>query len=413
MISRTQRLSYSEIPALVLAAGKGSRLHELTAETCKPGLAFGRDLKLIDFTLSNAVNSGLRHFRVATSYRPLELHEHLIENWVPRAQMLGGSLVIGEGTAAQYVGTAAAAWHNMEAINSFAPEYVMVLAADHIYQMDFGPMIEAHRASGAAVTIAAQAVPVEDAKGFGILQVDEMRRVLSFSEKPAQPVPMPAVDTHALASMGIYVFSWRALSRALIYDMANPKSGHDFGRDVLPLRVGMGEAFVFQHSATEVEGGMIQSYWRDVGTLDGYRESYLECFHSPEPLFNAAAWPLFGAERVSRPGAVRNVIPALAPKHVHTGRPTLITATALFPGATVHAGARLLKTIIGPHAKILAGLVIGEDPIEDAKWFRRTPKGTVLVTQDMLIEREESRRRIYQSRVPDALATSNFTTTLQ
>src|SRR5882724_4010730 len=114
MISRTQRLSYSAIPALVLAAGKGSRLHELTAETCKPGLAFGRDLKLIDFTLSNAVNSGIRHFQVATSYKPQQLHDHLIDHWMPRAEMLGGSLHIGEGTEAQYAGTAAAAWHNME-----------------------------------------------------------------------------------------------------------------------------------------------------------------------------------------------------------------------------------------------------------------------------------------------------------
>ncbi len=374
-------LDLSRTMVVLLADGKGSGLHELTARECKPAIPFMSGLRIVDFTMANAVRSGLGRMIVATQFCPGALHRHLATRW--QGAFPDGGLQIHEGCATTgdadgYRGTAAAVWANAAAIDASGACEVVVLAADHIYAMDYRPMIAAHRASGCAVTVAADRVLLSEADAFGIIAADSQNRIIRFLEKPPYPPAAPADPRHALASMGIWVFDWAWLRQVLA---AAAESATDFGQDILPQAVEECTAQVFRRSST----GNALPYWRDLGTLDAFRRAYLD--------FDSMARP-FHIDLKDDNGCQ----PLQAPRQ--WSRWTSLNETVVMPGARVASGARLSKAIIAPGAEVPAGMVIGEDPDEDARWFRRTTGGTILVTRDML------HRRATRKAVPHAMSPS-------
>ncbi|WP_136684726.1 sugar phosphate nucleotidyltransferase [Falsirhodobacter xinxiangensis] len=369
--------------AILLAGGQGSRLHELTASDCKPALHMGEGRRIVDFTMANAVSSGIDRMLVATQYRPASLEDHLPRRWGHAFRNLSlrhGPTVTG--SAAGYVGTAAAVAANMAEIDASGAEEVLILAGDHVYDMDYAAMIAQHRETGAAVTVAVDAVPLRDASAFGVLHTDAEGRVLSFLEKPALPPHMPGDPSRALASMGIYVFSWNWLRAALMMDAMELESSHDFGHDILPAAVDMGIAFAHRRP--------MGAYWRDVGTLDAFRRTALDLrdAHSPCRLPDRIARADLDPGHDGWVGHSVTIsgISLMAPRSA--GRWTLLDETVILPGARVETGARLTRAIVAPGTVIPSDLTVGEDPTEDARWFRRTPGGTTLITQDMLARRD-------------------------
>lgn len=358
-----------DVLTILLAGGKGTRLHELTRAECKPAIQFAGPRRIVDFVMANAVRSGLDRMIVATQFAPGTLTRHLWEHWA-MAFDCGKGLMLRHGPSLAgpegYLGTADAVTRNLDLIDALDPTDVLILAADHIYGMDYTAMLDAHRASGAAVTVAAHVVPRAGATEFGVFLTDATGRATTFLEKPADPPGLPDDPARALASMGIYACRWDWLRTTLRRDAADTLSSHDFGHDILPPAVAAGQALVWPFTTPG-----IQPYWRDVGTLDAFRVTQLD-FLQPTP---PCALP-------------ENAMPGPAPQ----GRPTrnegLLSDSVLLPGATVGRGARLHRTIVAPDAHIPGGMVIGEDRNEDARWFRRTPDGTVLVTAEMLARRE-------------------------
>lgn len=358
-----------DVLTILLAGGKGTRLHELTRTECKPAIHFAGPRRIVDFAMANAVRSGLDRMLVATQFAPATLTRHLWEHWA-MAFDCGKGLLLRHGPTLAgtegYLGTADAVTGNLALIDSLGPTDVLILAADHIYGMDYGPLLDAHRASGAAVTVAAKIVPRAGASEFGVFLTDATGRATTFLEKPADPPGLPDDPARALASMGIYACRWDWLRDTLRRDARDTLSSHDFGHDILPAAVAAGEALVWRFSTPDAP-----PYWRDVGTLDAFRVTQLD-FLQPTP---PCALP-------------ETAMPGPAPQ----GRPTrndgLLSDTVLLPGASVGRGARLHRTIVAPDAHIPGGMVIGEDRDEDSRWFRRTPGGTVLVTAEMLARRE-------------------------
>ena len=268
--------------AYVLAGGRGSRLMELTERRAKPAVYFGGKSRIIDFALSNALNSGIRRMAVATQYKAHSLIRHLQRGWNflqpvrnESFDILPASQRVAEDQ--WYAGTADAVYQNIDIIDGYAPEYIIVLAGDHIYKMDYEKMLVQHVDAGADVTVACLEVPAGEATGFGVMHVDENSRIVSFVEKPPQPPEMPDRPGWALASMGIYVFSRKFLHEQLRRDAADPNSSRDFGRDIIPWIVDNGKAIAHRFSKSCVlsraEGGV---YWRDVGTLDAYWEANID-----------------------------------------------------------------------------------------------------------------------------------------
>ena len=364
--------------AILLAGGKGSRLHELTATECKPAVHFAGSRRIVDFALANALRSGLHDMIACTQYRPDTLIRHLRGHWTPAFGAAGGGLALAHGPDVTghsdgYIGTADAVTRNIAAIDARAPRHVVVMAADHVCQIDFRPMIEAHVASGAGMTVAAHVVPRSSGSEFGILSADASGRATDFVEKPADPPGMAGDPAYALASMGIYVFDWPWLRARLIADAADGGSGHDFGHDILPPAVREGAVNVWRLAG---QGAELRPYWRDVGTLDSYRVTQLD--------FAGAARPCAMPDSVLPQGALAMARPL--PRMV--GDEAWASESVILPGASVARGARVLRAIIAPGAHVPAGLVIGEDAREDARWFRRSAGGTVLVTQAMLARRE-------------------------
>ncbi|TAG25733.1 MAG: ADP-glucose pyrophosphorylase [Rhodobacterales bacterium] len=315
------------------------------------------------------MRSGLPRLLVATQYRPETLEAHLDRLWAPlfadrNLQIRNGALVRGQGG---YGGTADAVATNRALIDAAAPDEVLVLSADHIYQMDYSAMIAAHRASGASVTVGVHHVPVHQATGFGVLEAGPDGSVIRFAEKPAHPAEDPAKPGHSMASMGIYVFDWAWLRAALPVGA----SACDFGHDILPAAVAAGVVSAFALPALP---GQTAPYWRDVGTLDSLRSTLLEFAATapcrlpvlPGPPFLASG--MYG--HVARPAGPAN--PA---------------GSVILPGAHVDASARLQRAIVAPGTYVPPNLVVGEDAQEDARWFRRTRDGTVLVTNAMLAQR--------------------------
>ncbi len=401
--------------ALVLAGGRGSRLKALTDWHAKPGIPFAGKFRIIDFTLSNCINSGIRRIGVLTQYKAHSLLQHIQRGWgflrgefnefielLPAQQRTEGEN--------WYKGTADAVYQNLDIIREHRPEYVLILAGDHIYKMDYGKMLAHHLARGADVTVACLEVPIEDAKGFGVMAVDGDDNVVRFDEKPANPQHAPGKPDRALASMGIYIFNAQFLYDRLNLDASQPGTEHDFGKDIIPKLIGKHKviAHPFQDSCVMHDGAK-EHYWRDVGTIDAYWEANVD-LTTVTPALNLydTNWPIwtyqaqlppakFVFDNDTRRGmAVDSLVSggcvisgavvrrSMLFSNVRVNSYSLVEDTVVLPDCDIGRHARLKKCIVDQGCVIPPGLVVGEDPELDAKRFDRTDKGVTLITADML-----------------------------
>ncbi|MFN4193620.1 MAG: glucose-1-phosphate adenylyltransferase [Tabrizicola sp.] len=409
-----QRLS-SQAMAFVLAGGRGSRLKELTDRRAKPAVYFGGKTRIIDFALSNALNSGIRKMAIATQYKAHSLIRHCQRGWnFFRAErneyldILPASQRMDEVN--WYRGTADAIAQNIDIIDSYGVKYVIVLAGDHIYKMDYEVMLRQHVEAAADVTIGCLTVPRKEASAFGVMHVDQTMRITAFLEKPKDPPAIPGDPDHALASMGIYVFDWAFLRDLLIRDMADDNSTHDFGFDLIPNIVRNGKAVAHRFADSCVTSGLeTEPYWRDVGTIDAFWQANIDLtdFVPKLDLYDNA-WPIWTYAEIVPPAkfihdedgrrgsAVSSLVSgdcivsgsAVSNSLLFTGCRThsysSLEYVVALPQVVVNRKARLKNCVIDRGVVIPEGLVIGEDPEEDAKWFRRSEGGIVLITQDML-----------------------------
>jgi glucose-1-phosphate adenylyltransferase len=401
--------------AYVLAGGRGSRLLELTDKRAKPAVFFGGKCRIIDFALSNALNSGVRRIAVATQYKAHSLIRHMQRGWNFLRQERNESFDIlpaSQRVSEQmwYAGTADAVFQNIDIIQSYGPEHIVILAGDHIYKMDYELMLQQHVSQSADVTVGCLEVPREEATGFGVMAVDGTDRIISFLEKPKEPPGMPDNPDMALASMGIYVFATRFLIEELRRDAAEPGSSRDFGKDIIPYLVKHGKAVAhrFTHSCVR-SSAEAEAYWRDVGTLDAYWAANID-LTEPLPALDLYdhEWPIWTFAEVTPPakfvhddderrGAAinslvsggciisgANVRRSLLFTDVRVHSYAQLNDAVILPGVDIGRSARLTKAVIDRGVRIPDGLVIGEDPDFDAQRFRRSEGGVCLVTQQMI-----------------------------
>jgi glucose-1-phosphate adenylyltransferase len=401
--------------AYVLAGGRGSRLYDLTDNRAKPAVYFGGVSRIIDFALSNAINSGIRRIGVATQYKAHSLIRHMQRAWNfmrpernESFDILPASQRISEH--AWYEGTADAVFQNIDIIASHAPKYMVILAGDHIYKMDYELMLQQHVASGADVTIGCLVVKREEAKGFGVMAVDKASVITDFIEKPENPPAIPGDPEHSLASMGIYVFETKFLFEALRRDADDPNSSRDFGKDIIPDIVKNGKAVAHRFTDSCIRAAEeIGEYWRDVGTLDAYFEANLDLTDVvPKLNMYDRDWPIWTDQVVAAPAkfvhdqdgrrgmAISSLISqdcivsgALARRSllftgVKMGSFSSVDEGVILPYCNIGRGARLSRVIIDSGVRIPEGLVVGEDPILDAKRFRRTEGGVCLINKAMI-----------------------------
>ena len=408
------RLS-SQAMAFVLAGGRGSRLKELTDRRAKPAVYFGGKTRIIDFALSNALNSGIRKMAIATQYKAHSLIRHMQRGWgFFRAErneyldILPASQRVDENK--WYLGTADAVTQNIDIVDSYGIKYVVILAGDHIYKMDYEIMLQQHVTSGADVTIGCLTVPRMEATAFGVMHVDKDLRITQFLEKPKDPPAIPGDPAHALASMGIYVFNWDLLRDLLIRDAEDPNSSHDFGNDIIPQIVKNGKAVAHKFADSCVTSGLEdEPYWRDVGTIDAFWQANIDLtdFVPKLDLYDHS-WPIWTYAEILPPAkfihdtdgrrgsAVSSLVSgdcivsgsAVSNSLLFTGCRThsfsSLEYVVALPQVIVSRKAELKNCVIDRGVVIPEGLVVGKDPAEDAKWFRRTEAGIVLITQDML-----------------------------
>ena len=401
--------------AYILAGGRGSRLMELTDKRAKPAVHFGGKLRIIDFALSNALNSGIRHLAVATQYKAHSLIRHLQRGWNflrpernESFDILPASQRVSEDY--WYRGTADAVFQNIDIITSYAPEYVIVLAGDPVYKMDYERMLQQHCEQGADVTVGCIAVPRSEAHTFGVIDIDASDRIIGFLEKPEKPPGMPGNPDLALASMGIYAFETRFLIAQLKRDAADPKSGHDFGKDIIPFLVREAKAIAHPFDRSCIKAATNRpSYWRDVGTLDAYFAANID-LTEPEPDLDLydKDWPIWTYSEMTPPAkfvhdskgrqekvessliaggsivAGASVSNSLLFNRVHVQTGSDVRRSVVLPEVEIGRGARLRNVIIDRGVRIPEGLVVGEDPGVDAQRFRRTDAGVCLITQKML-----------------------------
>ncbi len=400
--------------ALILAGGRGSRLKQLTDTRCKPAVYFGGHFRIIDFVLSNCMNSGLRRIGVLTQYKSHSLLRHLQRGWnflksemhefvdlIPAQQRVDEEF--------WYRGTADAVYQSLDIIKANKPEYVVILAGDHIYKMDYARMLADHALSGAGVTVGCIEVDRQEAKAFGVMAIDENKKVTSFVEKPADPPAMPGKPDRSLASMGIYIFTADYLYRMLDEDIALEGSSHDFGKDIIPKAVGEGQvvAHFFQDSCV-YNSEKAPAYWRDVGTIDAYWEANIDLTATvPELNLYDRDWPIWTYQEQLPPakfvhneenrrgeaiessvsagcilsGSVHNSL-LFSNCRVHSY--TQIHGAVLLPEVQVGRNARLTRVVVDRGCRIPDGLVVGEDPDEDARRFYRSEGGVTLITPTML-----------------------------
>ena len=407
--------------ALVLAGGRGSRLKQLTDRRAKPAVYFGGKFRIIDFSLSNCVNSGIRRIGVITQYKSHSLLRHLQRGWsFLRAEL---NEMVDLLPAQQrlddehwYRGTADAIYQNLDIVQASHPEYIVVLAGDHVYKMDYSLMLQDHVRSGAECTVGCIEVPRAEASAFGVMAIDDHRKIIDFVEKPTHPpgmqgIPgMPGNDAMSLVSMGIYIFNAAYLYRLLDKDLANPASSHDFGKDVIPVAVREGQAQAHPFSMSCVSTStQAKPYWRDVGTLDAFWEANLDLASvTPELDIYDNDWPIWTNQRQLPPakfvqdaqgkhglaintmvsgGCIvsgSNVSNSVLFSSVRVHSYCHIDQAVLLPDTTIGRGCRISKVVVDRGCTLPEGLVIGDDPELDARRFERTSNGVVLVTQSML-----------------------------
>ena len=401
--------------AYVLAGGRGSRLMELTDIRAKPAVYFGGKSRIIDFALSNALNSGIRRIGVATQYKAHSLIRHLQRGWNffrpernESFDILPASQRVSE--TQWYAGTADAVFQNIDIIESYAPQHIIILAGDHVYKMDYEYMLQLHLERGADVTVGCIEVPRMEATGFGVMHVDAEDRLISFLEKPADPPGMPDRPDMALASMGIYVFDTKFLFGELRRDAADPHSSHDFGKDIIPHIVRHGNAIAHRFSQSCVRSSpAAEAYWRDVGTVDAYWQANIDLTDVLPALdLYEQTWPIWTYAEITPPAkfvhdeeyrrgqAVSSLVSggcivsgaSLRRSLLFTGVRAhsfaRIENTVILPYAEIGRGARLTNAVVDRGVRIPSGLVVGEDPERDGERFRRSPNGISLITQSML-----------------------------
>ena len=413
--SQTNRRLARDAMAFVLAGGRGSRLKELTDRRAKPAVYFGGKSRIIDFALSNALNSGIRHISVATQYKAHSLIRHLQNGWNffrPERNESFDILPASQRVAEDkwYVGTADAVTQNIDIIQDLHVEWIIILAGDHIYKQDYEVMLAQHVNTGADVTVGCIEVPRMEATGFGVMHVDETGRIIEFVEKPADPPAMPGKPDIALASMGIYVFQTKLLFDVLRHDQDDPNSSHDFGKDIIPALVKGGKAIAHRFSESCVRSSEeSEPYWRDVGTIDAFWEANIDLtdFIPALDLYDRK-WPIWSYAEIVPPakfihdedgrrGSATSSLVAggciISGSHidksllftgVHAHSYSDVEHCVIMPYVHVNRRARLKACVVDKDVVIPAGLVVGEDPELDAKRFRRTENGICLITQDMI-----------------------------
>jgi glucose-1-phosphate adenylyltransferase len=400
--------------ALVLAGGRGSRLQQLTDWRCKPAVPFGGKFRIIDFTLSNCVNSGVRRIGVATQYKAHSLIRHLQQGWsfldgrfdefielLPAQQQI---------TEAWYSGTADAVFQNLAVLRRHSPQYVLVLSGDQVYKMDYGPMIAFHITQRADMTVACVEVPLADASAFGVTGIDDEGRVTNFAEKPAQPQSIPGQPDAALVSMGIYVFNAQFLYEQLIRDADDPRSSHDFGKDVIPYIAPRYRVFAHRFAASCVgttPGG--KPYWRDVGTVDAYWEANMELTKVvPELNLYDRDWPIWTYQEQLPPAkfvfddegrrgmAIDSMVSggcilsgaavrrSLLFSDVRVEARSVVEDSVVLPNVRIGSNVVLRRAVVDRRCEIADGTVVGVDPAHDRRRFHVTEKGITLITPEML-----------------------------
>jgi glucose-1-phosphate adenylyltransferase len=404
--------------ALVLAGGRGSRLMSLTDNRAKPAVYFGGKFRIIDFALSNCLNSGLRRIGVVTQYKSHSLLRHIQRGWSFMRNEMNEfvDLLPAQQRLTEehwYRGTADAIWQNLDIIRAAGqPEYIVVLAGDHIYKMDYAVMLTDHVDSGRGVTVGCIEVPREEAKGFGVMAVNESRHITEFVEKPADPPAMPGNPAMSLASMGIYIFSASYLYKLLEDDAQDPNSSHDFGKDLIPRAVAEGQALAHPFAMSAIANPPYsRAYWRDVGTVEAYWAANLDLASTtPELNMYDRDWPIWTYQEQLPPA--KFVHDDLPNARVGQAINSLVSGGCIVSGATVkdsvlfsnvllrsysqversvilpevqvNRHCRVRNAVIDRGCKLPEGLVVGDDPVLDAQRFYRSPNGVVLVTRDML-----------------------------
>jgi glucose-1-phosphate adenylyltransferase len=408
--------------AVILAGGRGTRLGPLTRRRSKPAMPFGGKFRIIDFPLSNCINSGVRRIAVVTQYMAQSLLRHTQEGWnfldarvsefveaMPAQQRAGDSW---------YLGTADAVYQNVDLLQEHRPKHVLVLAGDHVYRMDYSRFLAGHIESGADVSVACIQVPVAEAHHFGVACVDENSRIVRFDEKPEAPVALPGDPAHALVSMGIYVFPADLLYEELALDAANRESTHDFGRDIIPSLLRRRHLVAHDFALSCVSNDDLPPYWRDVGTVDAYWEASIDLTRViPELNLYDPGWPILTANQprppakfvFNEPGrrgvALDSLVSAgcivsggvvqrsLLSTNVRVHSYADIQDSVILPDVTIGRGAVVARAIIDKHCAIPPGMRIGVDPDLDRERFYVSPGGVVVVTQEMLNDLELTQTR--------------------
>jgi glucose-1-phosphate adenylyltransferase len=395
--------------AVIMAGGRGERLKHLTDHRCKPATPFGGKFRIIDFVLSNCVNSGIRRISIMTQYKAHSLVQHIQRGWdylrgefnefievIPAQQQLGNFW---------YRGTADSLYQNLQIIKLHHPRHVLVLAGDHIYKMDYGPMLASHVEKRADITVGVVEVPREQATAFGVMSVDADYRITKFSEKPKEPEGIPGREQFALGSMGIYVFKANLLYRLLEEDAKRSDTNHDFGRNIIPAALGSLKVFAYPFTDTNTR---VQHYWRDVGTVDAFYDANMELIHvNPELNIYDEDWPIWTYQRQYPPAkfvldeegrrgmAVNSMVSggciisgahvnqSLLFSNVRVEERSYLERAVIFPDVLVGAGSVIKRAIVDTGAVVPPGTHIGVNPEEDARRFYMSEGGVALVTRDM------------------------------
>jgi glucose-1-phosphate adenylyltransferase len=403
--------------ALVLAGGRGSRLGQLTDWRAKPAVPFAGKFRIIDFTLSNCVNSGIRRIGICTQYKSQSLIRHVQHGWSFLDGRMGEFVELLPAqqriTTNWYQGTADAVYQNLDILHRHAPDYVLILAGDHVYKMDYGKMLADHVSKSAQMTAACIEMPIRDASTFGVMQIEADGRIVGFEEKPAQPTTIPGQPDRVLASMGIYVFNASFLYEQLFRDAEDSSSSHDFGKDIIPRLVKEGSA-VYAHRFAESCVNMVEGvpYWRDVGTIDAYWEANIALTKvTPDLNLYDKDWPIWTHQEQLPPAkfvfddddrrgmAIDSMVSggciisgslvkrSLLFSNVHVHEHCTIEDSVILPEVDIGTGVVLKHAIVDKYCKLPQGLAVGIDPAEDRKRFHVTEKGITLIVPEMLGQR--------------------------